>query len=167
MKILIFGSVASGKTTLAKRLSQELKIPYFEGDRIAWGFPNEKRYKRSYEEQKNVILKINQNESWIIEGTYRESQRSAYDYADKIIFLDLPLKQRKLRILTRFIRQKIGLEPCAYKPSMEMLKQMYQWTSDFERDREVHEARLMRYREKLIWVKSEGELDGILNKLRP
>ncbi len=58
MKILIFGIVASGKTTLAKHLSQKLNIPYYEGDCIAWGFPNEKRYKRSNEEQKKIIDKI-------------------------------------------------------------------------------------------------------------
>ena len=65
MKVLIFGIVASGKTTLAKELSKELNILYFEGDCIAWGFPNEKRYKRSDEEQKNLIGKIDENESWI------------------------------------------------------------------------------------------------------
>ena len=131
MKILIFGIVASGKTTLAKGLSEKLNIPYFEGDCIAWGFPNEKRYKRSEEEQKSIIEKIDENESWIIEGTYRKSQQSAYDLADKIIFLDTPLYKRKFRIITRFIKQKIGLEKSNYKPNFEMLKYMFNWTNDF------------------------------------
>lgn len=52
---LIFGIVASVKTTLARKVSKELSIPYFEGDCIAWDFPNEKRYKRSDEEQKSII----------------------------------------------------------------------------------------------------------------
>lgn len=86
MKILIFGSVASGKTTLAKKLSKELNIIYYEGDCIAWGSLNEQRYKRSNEEQKEVIDKINKNSSWIIEGTYRESQRILYDFTDKFFF---------------------------------------------------------------------------------
>lgn len=158
MKIMIFGIVASGKTTLARRLSQELGIPLFEGDCIAWGFPDDKRYKRSDEEQKRIIAKINENESWIIEGTYRESQRSVYDLADKIIFLDTPLYKRKFRILTRFIKQKIGLEKSNYKPSFEMLKHMYKWTNDFEKERQTHESRLLYYKDKLIWIKSEKEL---------
>ena len=33
---LIFGIVASGKTTLAKALSCRLGIPWYEGDCIAW-----------------------------------------------------------------------------------------------------------------------------------
>ncbi len=34
MKIRIIGSVGSGKTTLAKKLSEMEGIPYFETDRI-------------------------------------------------------------------------------------------------------------------------------------
>ncbi|EOR27036.1 DNA topology modulation protein FlaR-related protein [Clostridium sartagoforme AAU1] len=37
MKILIFGIVASGKTTLSKELSLKYNIPCYEGDSIAWG----------------------------------------------------------------------------------------------------------------------------------
>lgn len=162
MKILIFGIVASGKTTLARKLSQELDIPCFEGDYIAWGFPNETRYKRTDEEQKNTITQIDKNGSWIIEGTYRESQRLIYDMADKIIFLDTPLYKRKLRIITRFIKQKTGLEKSNYRPTIKMLKLMFKWTSDFEKSRQTHERRLLTYRDKLIWIKSEDELNGKL-----
>ncbi len=109
MKILIFGIVASGKTTLARKLSKELSIPYYEGDCIAWGFPGEKRYKRSNEEQKEVIYKINENNDWIAEGTYRESQEMLYNLADKIIFLDTPLHVRRFRIVSRFIKQITSL----------------------------------------------------------
>jgi adenylate kinase family enzyme len=162
MKILILGIVASGKTTLAKELSKELNIPHFEGDCIAWGFPNEKRYKRSDEEQKSIIEKIDENESWIIEGTCRKSQQFAYDLADKIFFLDTPLYKRKFRIITRFIKQKMGLEKSNYKPNFEMLKHMFKWTNDFEKDRQTHESRLLNYKDKLIWIKLKKELDGRL-----
>lgn len=68
MKIVIFGIVASGKTTLAKQLSQKLGIPYFEGDCIAWGFAGEPRFKRTDQQQEEAISAIDQNPSWIIEG---------------------------------------------------------------------------------------------------
>ena len=66
MKIFIFGIVASGKTTLAKRLSLKLRIPYYEGDCITWGFPGEERYKHTEEEQKDLIDNIDSNGDWII-----------------------------------------------------------------------------------------------------
>ena len=36
MKIDIIGSVGSGKTSLAKQLSKEYNIPYYEQDNIVW-----------------------------------------------------------------------------------------------------------------------------------
>lgn len=36
LKIDIIGSVASGKTTLAKRISKKYGIPYYEKDNIVW-----------------------------------------------------------------------------------------------------------------------------------
>lgn len=153
MKILIFGIVASGKTTLAKKLSKELGIPYYEGDCIAWGYCGEERYKRSYEEQAEIVRKINENADWIVEGTYRESQKAFYDHADKIIFLDTPLYVRKYRIVKRFIKQKLGMEKCHYKPDLNMLKAMFRWTEEFEKERPVHEERILKYRDKLIWIK--------------
>lgn len=162
MKIVIFGSVASGKTMLAKLLSREMEIPYYEGDCIAWGFPGEKRYKRTDEEQMDIIKRIDEHQSWIVEGTYRRSQHLLYDLADKIIFLDTPLRKRCFCIVVRFIKQKLGVETCHYKPTMEMLQCMFSWTKDFEKNRKVHEKRLLEYQEKLIWIKSAEELKGSL-----
>lgn len=36
MKIDIIGSVASGKTTLAKKISSKYQVPYYEKDNIVW-----------------------------------------------------------------------------------------------------------------------------------
>lgn len=161
MKILISGIVASGKTTLAKKLSSALNIPCYEGDSIAWGFPDEKRYKRTSEEQAETIQRINQKGDWIIEGTNRESQKMLHDMADWIIFLDTPLYVRKYRIVMRWIKQKLGLEKCNYKPDMKMLRQMFIWTSDFEKKRDEYEKYLSNYQDKLIWVHSVKELEKI------
>lgn len=158
MKIYIFGIVASGKTTLAKSISQEYKIPCYEGDCIAWAVSEGRRYKRSDIEQKQEIDRINNQGEWIIEGTYRESQRCIFDMADKIIFLDTPLWIRKIRIVTRFIKQKLGIEKCHYKSDMKMLKLMFKWTKEFERDRNRYETILNSYQDKLVIIKSSKEL---------
>ena len=158
MKIFIFGIVASGKTTLAKSISKEYNIPCYEGDCIAWAVSKERRYKRSDIEQKQEIDRINSQGEWIIEGTYRESQRCIFDMADKIIFLDTPLWIGKIRIVTRFIKQKLGIEKCHYKSDMKMLKLMFKWTKEFERDRNRYETILNSYQDKLVIIKSAKEL---------
>lgn len=161
MKILIRGSVASGKTTLARRLSEEMNIPFYEGDSIAWGFSGEQRYKRTKEEQRKIIEEIDEKGKWIIEGTDRQSQRMLYDMADKIIFLDTPLWIRNYRIVVRFIRQCLRFEKCNYKPTFNMLKHMFIWTREFEENRKEQEDRLREYADKLVWVKSVKELTRI------
>lgn len=36
LKIDIIGSVASGKTTLARQISRRVNVPYYEKDNIVW-----------------------------------------------------------------------------------------------------------------------------------
>lgn len=158
MKILIIGIVASGKTTLAKKLSKELNIKHYEIDSIVHDDLNKR--KRTEEEQKEIIINIDKSNNWIIEGVLRKNLYYLLDMADKIIYLDIPLKTRKIRIFTRFIKQKLGLEKCNYKPTIKMLKQMYRWTSDYENEREQQEEQLNKYSSKLIKINNVKDLEG-------
>ena len=158
IKILIVGSVASGKTTLAKRLSLDSNINYYEIDSIV--YDDENKRKRSILEQDEIIKKINNNGDWIIEGTLRENLYYLLNYADKIIYLDISKYVRKRRIFIRFIKQKIGIEKCNYKSTINMLRMMYVWTNKFERNKGHFENMLNKYVDKLIRLCS---LDDINN----
>ncbi len=162
MKLLIFGIVASGKTTLAAKLALKYNIPHYEGDCIAYGFPGEERYKRTDSQQQSIISEIDEKGQWIIEGTYRESQKCLFEMADVIVFLDIPLSVRLARILTRHIKQRLGIESCNYTPNLKMLKAMLKWTYCFEKKRDMYEKMLLDHGNKLIWVKSHKELEGEL-----
>ena len=162
MKLLIFGIVASGKTTLAKALSCRLGIPWYEGDCIAWVQDKKTRYKRTPQEQQEVIRRLDAEGDWIVEGCYRESQKILFDLADRVIFLDPPLHVRKRRIFTRYVKQKLGLEACHYKPDRKLLRCMYQWTREFEEERGYYEEILKVYENKLVRVKSKRQLVKVL-----
>lgn len=163
MKILIIGIVASGKTTLAKRLSKESKIQHYEIDLIVHDIINNE--KRTNQEQQNIIKNINKNNCWIIEGTLRKNLYNLLNIADKVIYLDIPLNIRKKRIISRFLKQKIGIEKCNYKPTIKMLKNMYRWTNEFENNRKYLEMELLKYKNKLIILKSKKQIDNYnLNK---
>lgn len=149
-KIFIVGIVASGKTTLARRLSKEIGAPWYELDTIVYPVTPEGRYKRTPDEQVQVIKEIDEQGAWIFEGTDRKSYRCLYQMADTIIFLDPPLWKRRIRIFTRFLKQNLGMEQCYYKSDLKMLKMMYIWTRDFERNRSGFEALIEEYKEKLI-----------------
>lgn len=149
-KIFIVGIVASGKTTLAKQLSKDMNICWYELDSIVYHQIADRRVKRTPDEQVEVIMDIDRRGPWILEGTDRESYRCVFDMADTIIFLDPPLWKRKIRIFTRFLKQKLHIEQCHYKSDLAMLKMMYKWTRDFEKDRDVFEEDLSLYHHKLI-----------------
>lgn len=151
MKILIIGSVESGKSTYAKKLSNELNIETYEIDSIV--HDDENNIKRTIEEQKEIINSINKNKSWIIEGTLRKNLYYLLDMTDKIIFLDIPYNVRKRRILLRFIKQKVKKEKCNYKPTIKMLKKMFIWNKDFEENREEFIKLLDNYEGKLEILK--------------
>lgn len=149
MKIVIIGIVASGKTTLSKRLSKQKEIPCYEMDSIVHDDIN--NIKRSLKEQKNIIMDIcKNNNDWIIEGTLRKNMDFVLDIADRIIYIDIPLRLRKRRILIRYIKQKLGIERCNYKPSLKMVKMMYKWTYDFEKEKHLVTEKLRKYKDKII-----------------
>lgn len=152
MKIIIIGSVGSGKTTLAKKLSKKYNIPYYEIDCIVHDDNNNGK-KRTEAEQYNIINDINKNDNWIIEGTLREHLYYLLDFSDKIILVDTPLYKRKIRIFTRYIKQKLHKEKCNYIPNKELLKQMYKWTNDFEHNREKLNNTLQKYIDKVEIIK--------------
>lgn len=149
-KVLIIGIVASGKTTLAKRLSKEINVPWYELDSIVHYQTATGRFKRTADEQNEVIMNIDKDGNWIFEGTDRESYQCLYELADTIIFLDTPLWKRRIRIFVRFLKQKLGIEKCHYKSDIMMLKMMYKWTQDFESNRDGFEAKLQLYQNKVI-----------------
>lgn len=157
MKILIVGSVASGKTNLARKLENKLNIKYFEIDSIV--HDDIKKIKRTNEEQKEIIDRINnENKDWIIEGTLRKNLNYLLDYADKIIYLNIDVKIRKRRIIKRFIKQRLKLEKCNYNPNFEMLKLMFKWTNDFEENKVDFENKLEKYNDKLITLSKINEV---------
>ena len=151
MKILIIGSVGSGKSTFARKLGEILDIPVYEIDLIVHN--DQKNVKRTNNEQQAIIREIDKKKDWIIEGTLRKNLDNLLLKADKIIFLDIPVRVRKIRIFKRFIRQKLGIEKCNYKPSFKMLTNMYKWTRDFEGEKGKFLERLGECRNRLIIVK--------------
>lgn len=148
LKIYIIGSVASGKTTPGYRLSNLLGIEMFEMDKIVHN--DILKTKRKEEEQIRIINSIFNKKDWIIEGTHRKNMDFVFKEAEKIVLLDISLSLRKRRILLRWIKQKFGIEKVGYEPNIDMLKNMYKWTKEFEESKSYLLKKLEKYNEKLI-----------------
>lgn len=147
-KILIVGCVGSGKSTYAKKISKKLKIPVYGIDEIV--HDDELGVRRSLEEQKEIIDKINTNDKWIIEGALRKELYFLLEMADLIIMIDIDRKIVEHRVITRYIKQQLGIEKIDYKVDNDFLEMMLEYVDKYYETREDIFKILNKYKDKLI-----------------
>lgn len=147
-KIYIIGPVGSGKTTLAKRLSHELKTAYYELDNVVWEYHPNGDTKRSEEEIQKIFCEILENDNWIIENVGKSLFDKGFDEADTIIYLNISKSVLYIRVLIRWIKQNLGMELARYKPDLNMLRQMFLWIKDNQKSSKLN--KLKNYEKKLI-----------------
>lgn len=155
-RIHIIGSVASGKSTLARKLSDDMNIAYYELDNIMWERREKGDRRRSEEERTAILHSIVYQESWIVEGVHhQEWMRESLEQSDLIILLDTPKQKRTFRIIKRFIEEKAGIKKGNYKQTLHMLMKMFEWSRRFENEEKETILRLLKpYHSKVKIMKS-------------
>ena len=169
MKIYIVGSISSGKSTLAQKMSKSLgclyqlldEIVYISDKTNPWG-----NRKRPIEERDNLFYSVIQQPSWIIEDTGRPCFDVGLKMADTIILLEISPRLRNYRIIKRWIKQRLGIEKCIYKPRYKMLKCMLQWSKDYDEGKENLKDRIFPYKEKVITLKNNKDIHVFLEHCR-
>ncbi|ADU29228.1 AAA family ATPase [Evansella cellulosilytica] len=165
-KIHIIGSIGSGKTTLAKELSAQLNTPFYELDNVVWKRRNNGDVRRTEQERDDYLRSIVTNEKWIVEGVHHKWVSPSFHHADLIIFLNTNITKRKMRIMTRFIKQKIGVEKSNYKPSLKILKDLYHYNTVFENESKSEILNLLTpYNDKLKMIRNSSEVVEYFKKL--
>ena len=163
MRIYITGSVGSGKSTLARRASERTGWPYVSLDEVvyeedptdSWG--NKKRPEAEINRRFSEALEL---ENCILEDAGRAQFEEGMARAKQIVVLDLPLFVRKKRILLRWIKQRLGLERCIYRPHVKMLRAMFRWLNEYETGRNGTRARAMDYPEKVVVLRSRKDVEA-------
>ena len=132
MKIHIIGGPGSGKTYLAQKLSRELGIPHYDLDDIQWA--NESGYgkKRDTGERDALLEQILQRDDWIMEGVYYAWCGRCFEDADRIYLMTVPRPVYRYRILRRFLRRKLRLEP-GKQETLKSLSALLQWADKYQR----------------------------------
>jgi Adenylate kinase and related kinases len=167
MKLYIVGPVSSGKSTVARLLSEQLSIPCASLDEIVhipdpagpWG-----NRKRTAEERDELFHSVIRQPEWIIEDVGRPCFEAGMREADAILLLDIPAGIRKYRIVKRWVRQKIGAEACGYSPRLRILKAMFQWTKDYDSGRDGLKERITVYQKKVVVLKSNQDIREYLER---
>jgi len=86
-KILIIGSGGAGKSTLARQLCSILDLPVIHLDAAYW---NASWNPTPQPEWQEIVARLVQQESWIMDGNYSSTMDLRLSIADTVIFLDLP-----------------------------------------------------------------------------
>jgi adenylate kinase family enzyme len=99
-RILVYGVTGSGKTTLARRISERTGLPYHAIDDLAWepGW-----VAVSDEVQRDRVRDICAGDEWVIDSAYAVWMEIPLGRADLIVGLDLP----RWRSLGRLFRRTL------------------------------------------------------------
>ncbi len=163
MKLYITGSVASGKSTLARRLAEGMGIPCTHLDELmyvvdpasSWG-----NHRREEGERDELFAEILSRDSYIIEDCGRRCFRRGMEEAEQVILLDLPPSVRYRRIFLRWLKQNLGIEHCIYRPNLRMLRTMFGWAKEFD------PRAFSQYEDKLIVLRNNREINRLIKELQ-
>ena len=163
MRIHIIGCSGTGKTYLARKLSEKYNIQHYDLDDIQWdNSADGYGLKMSVDKREELLKQILIQESWIIEGVYYAWVTESFQRADIIYVLDIPSYIYKYRIIMRFIKRKLGIE----KGKNETFKSVYnllKWTNKYQNNnlKEIKKI-LEQYESKVIWISNSREIDKII-----
>ena len=87
-KIIIIGCPGSGKSTLSRSLHKITNIPLYHLDMLFW---NEDKTTVEKSVFLDRLLKVIQNDEWIIDGNYSSTMELRMQACDTVVFLDYPL----------------------------------------------------------------------------
>lgn len=148
MRIYIIGCPGTGKTTIAKYLSKNLRIKNYELDCIIYDDKNNHK-KREDAEINDLFQKIIKKPNWIIEDVGRNKFIEGRELADKIYYIKLPKRRVYKRVIIRWIKQKKGKIPYNYPPTLKSLFEMLKWVKLYSKREEVLLKELNKYKDKL------------------
>ena len=87
-KIIVIGPSGAGKSTFSRQLRDVLHLPLISLDNIFW---KKDKTHISREEFDERLMKLLQEDKWIIDGDYSRTYEIRIKASDTIFFLDYPL----------------------------------------------------------------------------
>ena len=149
-KIAIIGGPGTGKSTLAKNLGKEMKLPVYHID----GIHHLKNWEiRPTQERDAIISEKVKEPKWIIDGTYKATLEERVINADLVIFLDYSTIAKLKGILSRYFKNKGQEKPeipgCKEKMDWEFIQLTMKWNKT---KRKIVKDILDRYKDKKILI---------------
>jgi adenylate kinase family enzyme len=85
----VVGSSASGKTTFARRLAEQLAVPHVELDALHW----EADWTEAPREvMRQRVTRATAGDAWVVDGNYSAVRDLVWARAEAVVWLDFPLR---------------------------------------------------------------------------
>ena len=161
-RIMIIGCCGSGKTTLARKMAEKLRLPLVHLDRLYWrdGWTNVSR-----EEFDRLLAEELAKPCWIMDGNFGRTIPARLEKCDTVIYLDYARRVCLMGVISRVIRSYGRSRPdmggnCPERFNWEFLK--FVW--NFNRThREKFQTMLSQANGvSVIVLKSRKEADAFL-----
>ena len=106
-RISVVGTTGSGKTTVAKDISNRLHLPYIELDSLYWD--------KNWTGVSDQVLRERVEaavaaERWVIDGNYSRIRHLVWARADTVVYLDYSFGRTFWQLLNRTIRRSVRKE---------------------------------------------------------
>ena len=97
-RINIIGTSGVGKSTLSRKISEKLNLPYVELEDLCW---QSKWTELTDDEFFPKVQKALSSDSWVLDGTYPRTRHIKWERVQMVVYLDLPLHIIFYRVLRR------------------------------------------------------------------
>lgn len=165
-RIILIGSGGAGKSTLARKLGDKLKLDVYHLDSLFWkqnwvGVPRD--------EQIRVQNELVQKEEWIIDGNYGGTMDIRLNAADTIIFLDLPRTTCVYRAFKRMWQHRGKTRPdmgegCVERLDFDFLKWIWNYPKT-KRPEILKRLDRLSTNKKVIILRSPKEVKQFIDKM--
>lgn len=164
---MILGSAGAGKSTLAKEIGEITGIEVLHLDTLFWkpGWVQE-----SKEQFEKKISNYAKRDSWIMDGNYRGTMDIRIEYADTIIFIDVPRLICLYRVIRRRFKYRGKTRPdltvgCNEKIDMEFLKWIWGFPKR-NRSEIITKMKLNSETKEIFFLKDQKDKENLIESIK-
>jgi adenylate kinase family enzyme len=164
-KIIIIGSGGAGKSTLAIKLGDILKLPVYHLDNYFW-LPG--WLQRNRADFNQIVKQLISKNTWIIDGNFQNTMPLRIEACDTVIFLDYSRFTCFLGAVRRYFRNKGESSPGMTQGCNEKLEwEYYKWLWKYPKKRKLIYDLLDIHKDKkkFLVFKNRKESDLFLKSL--
>jgi len=161
-RIHICGTYGTGKSTIAKKLSELEGLPCYHLDDLKYKV----KYSKTREIKERILLleEICSQDRWILEGTWASFAEEAFAKSNLVIHMVFPKLVCSYNVLRRYL-ERSKFENDTFVGAIELIRQIRLY---YESNQEVsfsnHQSLIAKYEKPFVLIRNKREIDMFIRK---